>query len=380
MKNIYADHAATTPVHPEAAKVMMDVMQDNFGNPSSIHTFGRKARQQLDRAREQLAHTIDASPDEIVFTSGGTEADNLAIIGYAEANKERGNHIITTKIEHHAVLHTCEKLERLGFKITYLPVNKEGFVQFEELKEAITDDTILITIMHGNNEVGTVQPISQIADLATENNIAFHTDAVQTYGLVPLNVEKIPVTMVSVSSHKINGPKGAGFLYVKKGTKLTPFLTGGEQEKKRRAGTENLAAAAGFAKAAEIAFEERESRFNFYKSLSGHFLEALQSEEVPFEVNGPAAGKLPHITNIFLPNIQVESFLVHLDLSGIAASSGSACTAGSVEPSHVLSAMFADPKRAASSVRFSFGKDNTVDQMKYMAAEIRKIMARITTV
>ncbi|SDI76655.1 cysteine desulfurase family protein [Alteribacillus bidgolensis] len=380
MKKIYADHAATTPIHSEAANVMMKVMQESFGNPSSIHNYGRKARQELDKARDQLAQTVGASPDEIVLTSGGTEADNIAIIGYAQANKDRGNHIITTKIEHHAVLHTCEKLEKYGFEVTYLPVNNEGFVQLDKLKEAITDRTILITIMHGNNEVGTLQPISQIAELASAYNIAFHSDAVQSYGLVAIDISDTPLTMMTVSSHKINGPKGAGFLYVKKGTKLTPFLTGGEQEKKRRAGTENLAAAAGFAKAAETAIQERQKRYDAYKTLSDQFLKALQAEKIPFEMNGPDKDKLPHITNVYFPNIHLESFLVQLDLAGIAASSGSACTAGSVEPSHVLSAMFDDKNRASSSVRFSFGKGNTADEMEYIAAEIRKILDRMKAI
>ncbi|SDH57790.1 cysteine desulfurase [Alteribacillus persepolensis] len=379
MKNIYADHAASAPVHHEAAKAMMEAMENNIGNPSSIHHYGRKARMQLDQARQQLADSIGAAVDEIILTSGGTEADNLALVGYAKAHKDQGSHIITTQIEHHAVLHTCERLENQGFDVTYIPVNQYGQVSLEAVQEAITDKTILVSVMHGNNEVGTIQPIEEIADIAQANNVAFHTDAVQSYGLMPIDMKQTPVTLMSVSSHKINGPKGIGFLYAKKGTKLMPFLTGGEQEKKRRAGTENVAAAAGFAKAVEMAVEQREERAGFYQQLSDYFLKCLESEGVRFELNGAKEERLPHITNIFIPNISLESFLVQLDLAGIAASSGSACTAGSVEPSHVLSAMFNDPNRSASSLRFSFGQGNSFEEVEQIAKEIRTIVHRMNS-
>ncbi|RSL34421.1 cysteine desulfurase [Salibacterium salarium] len=376
MQKIYVDHAATTPVHPEAAEAVMDILQNNFGNPSSIHQHGRQARKQLDEAREKLASSIGAVPDEIILTSSGTEADNLAIVGYVHANKQKGNHIITTKVEHHAVLHTCEKLERDGFSVTYLPVDEDGRVNPEEVEASITDETTLITIMHGNNEVGTIQPVTAIAAIAQNYGIAFHTDAVQSYGLIDIDVKSIPVTMMTVSSHKINGPKGAALLYVEKGTKLTPSVTGGEQERKRRAGTENLPAVAGFAVAAVLAQQDMQKHYKLYGQLSEHFITSLTKNEVPFEVNGSNQNKLPHILNIFLPGIDVESSLVQLDMAGISASSGSACTAGSVEPSHVLQAMFHDNQRASSSIRFSFGLDNTFEDVEYIAKEIKKIMNR----
>ncbi|RSL31592.1 cysteine desulfurase [Salibacterium salarium] len=376
MQKIYVDHAATTPVHPEACEAMMDVLKNNFGNPSSIHQHGRKARKQLDEAREKLAASIGARPDEIILTSSGTEADNLAIVGYVTANKQKGNHIITTKIEHHAVLHTCERLEKEGFSVTYLPVDEQGRVDVKEVEASITDQTTLITIMHGNNEVGSIQPVTAIADIAENYGIAFHTDAVQSYGLVDINVKTTSITMLTASSHKINGPKGAAFLYVENGTTLAPSLTGGEQERKRRAGTENLPAVAGFAAAARLAQTDSQEHYRFYQALCEHFITSLTTNQVTFEENGPTQDKLPHITNIYMPGIEVESFLVQLDMAGISASSGSACTAGSVEPSHVLDAMFHDQKRASSSVRFSFGMDNTFEEVEYMAKEIKKITNR----
>ncbi|SFE27598.1 cysteine desulfurase family protein [Alteribacillus iranensis] len=376
MQKIYADHAATTPIHPEVRDTMIDVLTNNFGNPSSIHHFGRQARKQLDESRAQLASTIGASPDELILTSGGTEADNLAIIGFAKAYRDTGTHIITSAVEHHAVLHTCERLEKEGFQVTYLPVDEKGMVSASDLESAITEDTILVSIMHGNNETGTVQPVEELARIANENHVAFHTDAVQTYGHIPIDVTEIGITLLSVSSHKINGPNGAGFLYVKKGTRLTPSFTGGEQERKRRAGTENLAAIAGFAKAAEITHRHFTERAEASQQLTNYFLERLRAEEVEYEINGTEERRLPHIVNVYLPGIQVESFLVQLDFKGIAASSGSACTAGSVEPSHVLEAMFKDRDRALSSVRFSFGTNNTLEEMEYIAREIKNIIQR----
>ncbi|SFP93207.1 cysteine desulfurase family protein [Salibacterium halotolerans] len=373
MSAIYVDHAAATPVSTEAAAAMMDVMQSDFGNPSSIHTHGRQARKQLDEARRKLAATIHAAPEEIVFTGTGTEADNLAVTGYAHAHQHKGNHIVTSAIEHHAVLHTCRKLETEGFDVTYLAVDEEGRVHKEQVKEAVTEQTILITIMHGNNEVGTLQPIQDIAAAAAEEKIAFHTDAVQSYGIEKLDVQELPVTMLTASSHKINGPKGAAFLYVRKGTSLTPGVTGGEQERKRRAGTENVPAAAGFAAAAEAAVTDRQSRRKHAEALRSCFLACLQEHEVSFTLNGPKDHYLPHIVNIHFPGIEVESFLVRLDMEGVSASSGSACTAGSVEPSHVLQAMYQDDNRAEASVRFSFGPENTKEEMEELAAVIKKI-------
>ncbi|MGY4690435.1 cysteine desulfurase family protein [Salibacterium sp. K-3] len=378
MSAIYVDHAAATPVAPEAAEAMMNVLNSNYGNPSSIHSHGRQARKQLDEARRTLAATIHAAPEEIVLTSTGTEADNLAVTGFAYAHQNRGNHIITSVVEHHAVLHTCERLEKEGFQVTYLPVDEEGRVDAQQVKDAVTDETILITIMHGNNETGTLQPIAGIAAFAAEEGIAVHTDAVQSYGLEVLDVREIPVTMLTASSHKINGPRGAAFLYVKKGTALLPGMTGGEQERKRRAGTENVPAAAGFAAAAETVVKERAHHRAHTAALRDHFLACLREHEVSFKINGPEDHRLPHIINVYFPGIEVESFLVRLDMEGISASSGSACTAGSVEPSHVLQAMYHDSERAQASVRFSFGMVNTMEEMEHVAAVIKDITNSMT--
>ncbi|MFB5662179.1 cysteine desulfurase family protein [Alteribacillus sp. HJP-4] len=376
MKTVYADHAATTPVHKDSAMAMMEVMQKQYGNPSSIHRVGREARQILDRARIQLAHSISADPQEIVLTSGGTEADNLAIVGFAYANKDKGRHIITSKIEHHAVLHSCELLEKQGFEVTYLPVNECGVVNTGDVEAAITDETILLTIMHGNNEVGTLQPLSALAEIAAKHEIGFHTDVVQSYGMVPLNVQEIPITLLSVSSHKVNGPKGAGFLYVRKNTPLAPSIIGGEQERKRRAGTENVAAAAGFAAAVKL-FTSKELERNLqYASLTEHFLQSLDKENVQYKVNGKQAERLPHIVNLYFPGANIESFLVNLDLAGVCASSGSACTAGSLQASHVLKAMYKDGPEPESSIRFSFGYLTTKNDTEYIASEIKKIQKR----
>lgn len=374
MEKIYVDHAASTPIDERVITTMIEAMKNQYGNPSSIHSFGRDARKLLDEARQTLAQTIEAKPNEIVLTSGGTEANNLAIFGYARANKAKGNHIITSAIEHHAVLDACKQLEKEGFRVTYLPVNKDGYITKEQVEENMTDETILIAMMHANNETGVIQPANEIARLAKEKNIAFHTDAVQTYGVLPISVKEMQPTMMAVSSHKINGPKGIGFLYVKEGTKLIATFAGGEQEKKRRPGTENLPAIAGFATAAKVALEEREQRGSFYQHLTDSFVSALKEEEVPFQINGDANHRVPHIVNIYFPWTTVESFLVRLDFAGIAASSGSACTAGSLDPSHVLTAMFPEEGRAQSSVRFSVGKGNTKEEMEYIAREIKKMM------
>lgn len=377
MQNIYVDHAASTPIDERVITSMTEAMKHHYGNPSSIHSFGRAARKLLDEARRTLAETIDANEDEIVLTSGGTEANNLAIFGYAKANRDKGNHIITSAIEHHAVLDACKQLENEGFRVTYLPVDENGNVSVTQVEEAICDDTMLIAIMHANNETGVIQPVKEIAHLAKEKRIAFHTDAVQTYGVLPLSVKEIRPTMLAVSSHKINGPKGVGFLYVKEGTALKATFVGGEQEKKRRPGTENLPAVAGFATAANIATSEREARALRYSQLMEAFLTALKEEEVPFEVNGSLENRVPQIMNLYFPGTSVESFLVRLDFAGIAASSGSACTAGTHNPSHVITAMYPKGERAHSSVRFSVGKGNTKEEMAYIAREIKKIMATI---
>lgn len=377
MKRIYVDHAATTPVHPEVIRVMTDTMTSIIGNPSSIHAHGREARQIVDQARTTAAKSINAKFQEIIFTSGGTEADNMAILGTAWANRHRGNHIITSAIEHHAVLHTCEFLEKNGFDVTYLPVGRDGRVRVEDVKDALEDNTILVTIMYANNEVGSIQPIQEIGELLKDHPAYFHTDAVQAFGTLPIDVKKVGIDLLSVSSHKITGPKGIGFLYAREGLKLAPTSFGGEQERKRRAGTENVAAIAGFAKAIEITSETYEQKNEYYSQLKTLFIEILKDEGIPFSING-ASETLPHIVNVSFPGTNVEQMLVNLDLEGISASSGSACTAGSLEPSHVLAAMYGkDSEELYNSIRFSFGYGNTEEDITLVAKKTSAIVKRL---
>ncbi|CAM5195429.1 cysteine desulfurase OS=Ureibacillus acetophenoni OX=614649 GN=SAMN05877842_102306 PE=3 SV=1 [Ureibacillus acetophenoni] len=378
MDTIYLDHAATSPMHPEVIKAMSEAMSEVFGNPSSIHTTGRSARKVLDDARSILAKSIGAKDSEIIFTSGGTEADNAAIFGTAYALKHKGKHIITTQIEHHAVMHACEKLEKEGFEVTYLPVDRSGRISLETFKNALREDTILVTIMYGNNEVGTVQPIAEIGELLKDHQATFHTDAVQAYGIEKLNVDELHVDLLSVSSHKLNGPKGIGFLYQRTGIPLTPTLFGGSQEKKRRAGTENVPSAVGFAKAVEITQQDMESKKEKFKNFRELFIQQLNNENIAFEVNGNQEHTLQHVLNISFKGMDVESFLVNLDMSGVYASSGSACTAGSIDPSHVLVAMFgknADELR--NSIRFSFGLGLTEEQIIEAGKRTAKIVKRL---
>ncbi|WP_071460231.1 cysteine desulfurase family protein [Bacillus massilinigeriensis] len=378
MDRIYLDHAATTPIHPDVAKVMLDVMVSSFGNPSSIHHHGRETRAILDRTRETMANSIGAKQQNIIFTSGGTEADNLAVIGYAEENKNKGMHIITTSIEHHAVLHSCNELEKRGFEVTYLPVDQTGTISLDDLSRKLRADTILVSIMYGNNEVGTIQPIKEVGEILSSHQAAFHTDAVQAYGAVEIDVDELQVDMLSVSAHKINGPKGMGFLYVRDGVKLAQRMIGGEQERKRRAGTENVPGAAGFGTAVEIMRNhaaEKRKELSHFKTV---FLEELKKQEVDFCLNGTLESSLPHVLNVSFPATNVESLLVNLDLAGISASSGSACTAGSIEPSHVLVAMFgSDSERITNSVRFSFGLGNTAETVKAAAEKTGSIINRL---
>lgn len=378
MERIYLDHAATTPMHPDVLAEMVKVLEAEFGNPSSIHHFGREARKILDDTRDELAKSIGTKGNNIIFTSGGTEADNLAIIGYAESNRSKGQHIITTQIEHHAVLHSCEELEKRGFEVTYLPVDENGLVSLGKLDEALRDDTILVTIMYGNNEVGTIQPIKEIGEMLAKHQAVFHTDAVQAYGIEKLDVEELKVDMLSVSAHKINGPKGIGFLYIRDGIKLSRQIFGGEQERKRRAGTENVAAIAGFRKAVQLSQTELETKRSFYNDLRNLFIEQLKSSGISFQLNGLLDKSLPHILNLSFPGTNVEAMLVNLDLSGIAASSGSACTAGSIDPSHVLVAMFGkEDDKLTNSIRFSIGLHNTKEQIEKAAEDTAKIVSRL---
>lgn len=379
LERIYLDHAATSPVHPQVVEAMIPYMTTYFGNPSSIHSFGRETRRALDEARETIAKTIGAKANEIIFTSGGTEADNLAIIGVAMANRERGRHIITTCVEHHAVLNTCKYLQKQGFDVTYLPVDEHGTISVEQVKSALRDDTVLVSIMFGNNETGVLQPIHDIGQLLHDHDVYFHTDAVQAYGLVPIDVHELGIDLLSVSSHKINGPKGVGFLYVREGVRLTPHIYGGEQERKRRAGTENVPGIVGLQKAAELAQQMVSEKRALYEQFQRIMLTTFEREGIHYAVNGYETNRLPHVLNVAFFGTNVEALLVNLDLAGIAASSGSACTAGSIDPSHVLVAMYGnDSERIRSSVRFSFGYGNTIEQVERAAYEIAKIVKRLT--
>jgi cysteine desulfurase len=376
-ETIYLDHAATTPVHPRVVAAMQPYLTDIFGNPSSIHGYGRDSRMALEKARDEIARFMDADPQSLIFTSGGTEADNMAIIGVAMANRERGKHIITSRVEHHAVLHACEYLEQLGFEVTYLPVDETGMVRVEDVKRALRPDTILVSVMYGNNEVGTIQPIEEIGLLLRERGVYFHTDAVQVFGVLPLKIRELPVDMLSVSAHKINGPKGVGALYLGREVTFLPHLHGGSQERKRRAGTENVAGIVGFAEAVKVAAEEREQRVEKYLQMREAMLRVWREEGIAFHVNGHPEKCLPHILNVSFPGVHTETMLMNLDLAGIAASSGSACTSGSLEVSHVLQAMCLRDDRTESAIRFSFGVTNTLEQAERAARTAAEIVHRL---
>lgn len=381
MKNsIYLDHAATSPIASEVIDVMARAMAEESGNASSIHTVGRSARKALDESRASLAAKLNAKPSEIIFTSGGTEADNMAIFGTAYARQKEGKHIITTAIEHHAVLHACEKLEKEGFTVTYLPVDQTGRIRAEQVKEALRDDTILVTIMYGNNEVGTIRPVAEIGAIVKEHTATFHTDAVQAFGLEKMDVEALHVDLLSVSAHKINGPKGIGFLYAKTGVKLTNILYGGSQEKKRRAGTENVPAVIAFAKAAELAGQSSQQRMEQYNGFKNILIEQFRQANIDFHLNGHQTSVLPHVLNVTFPGTDVESFLINLDMAGVLVSSGSACTAGSIDPSHVLVAMYGqNAPELRSSIRFSFGLGLTDELVREAGKRTAEIVKRLTS-
>ncbi|MCC8302781.1 MULTISPECIES: cysteine desulfurase family protein [Bacillus] len=378
MERIYLDHAATSPMDERVLEEMKPHFFGSFGNPSSIHSFGRESRKWVDEARADIAREISAKEQEIIFTSGGTEADNLAIFGTAAARKNEGKHIITTAVEHHAVLHACEKLEEDGFEVTYLIPGPSGRISANQVKEALRDDTILVTVMYGNNEVGTIQPIDEIGELLSGHQAYFHTDAVQAFGYMPIDVKKSRIDMLSVSGHKLNGPKGTGFLYVNQEVKLSPILLGGEQERKRRAGTENVPGIAGLKEAVVLSNREREEKTAKYKEFKNIIMSTLEKSGVTAEVNGDAEKCLPHILNLYFPGVPVEALLVNLDMEGVAVSSGSACTAGSVLPSHVLTAMFgSESGRLTSSIRLSFGLGNTAEQIETAAEKLAAVVKRL---
>lgn len=378
MRRVYLDHSATTPVDPEVAQLMMTYYTEKYGNPSSVHTFGQEAKEGLEIAREQVASLIGAQTNEITFTSGGTEADNLAILGIADVQRKKGKHIITSSIEHHAVLETCEYLEKNGFDLTIIPVDEEGFVDPQAVAQAIRPDTILISIMHANNEVGAIQPIAEIGKIAKEKGVTFHVDAVQSLAKIPIDVKAMNIDLLTMSSHKIYGPKGVGALYSRKGVKLTARVYGGGQEKKRRSGTENLPGIIGFGKACELAAKRMEEEEKHLKVLRDKLMDGLVEKIDYVKVNGPLGDKrLPNNVNVSIQYVEGESLLLSLDMMGIAASSGSACTSGSLDPSHVLLAMGLDHATAHGSLRFSLGRQNTEADIDYVLEQLPKIVERL---
>ncbi|HDK4150770.1 TPA: cysteine desulfurase [Staphylococcus aureus] len=370
---IYADYAATTPVKPEVVDAMMTIYNSHYGNPSSIHAKGRDARKYLDESRRQIAQLLGADTHEIIFTSGATESNNTAIKGIVKANEQLGNHIITSKIEHHSVLHVFEQLEREGFDVTYLDVDDTGAIDLDQLEETITDKTILVSIMFVNNEVGTVQQIYDIQDIIAETNAYFHVDAVQAIGHLDVKFDEFEIDAMSITAHKFGGPKGVGALLVKDHVTLDYPQLGGEQELKRRAGTENLAQIVGMAKALQLAEKNRDDNNIHLMNLKEQFLVKLQERAIPFELNGSMTDATGHIVNLYFPFVEVETMLTLLDMAQIYVSSGSACTAGSTQPSHVLDAMFEDEARSNHSIRFSFNELTTENEINAIVAEIHKI-------
>lgn len=367
---IYLDHAATTPVSPEVAAAMAPYWTDRGGNPSSIYAWGQEARRAVDQAREQVAAILGARPQEVIFTSGGTESDNTAIKGVAFANRARGNHIITTAIEHHAVLHTCEWLEQFGFQTTYLPVDRQGVVDPESVRAAITDKTVLITVMYANNEIGTIEPVAEIGRIARERKIAFHTDAVQAGGALDLNVNRLGVDLLSLSAHKFYGPKGVGVLYVRSGTRWQPQQHGGAQERNRRAGTENTAGIVGLAAALSLVYRNLDASNSLVAGLRDRLIEGVLGSIPLVELTGHPTRRLPNNASFAFSYVEGESILLSLDMRGIYASSASACTSGSIEPSHVIAALGLLEEAQRGSLRLTTGLDNTPGQIERVLAEL----------
>ncbi|MCM8801614.1 MAG: cysteine desulfurase NifS [Candidatus Omnitrophica bacterium] len=379
MKRIYLDYAATTPCDPEVLKEMEPYLFEKFGNPSSIHSFGQEAKKAIESARETIAKILGARPEEIIFTSGGTESNNFSLFGVAYALQERGNHIITSSIEHHAVLEPVKILEKRGFKVTYLKVNKFGLVDPQDLKKAITDKTILISIMHANNEIGTIQPIKELVEIAHRRDIYFHTDAVQTVGHIPLDVNELKVDLLSLSAHKFYGPKGVGALYVRKGTRLVRFLHGGDQERGLRASTHNTPGIVGMAKALELCQKNMAKEIEFQERLRDRIIEEIQEKIPEVYLNGHPKLRLPNNVNFSIKYIEGESILLHLDLLGIAVSTGSACTSSSLEPSHVLLAIGLSPEIAHGSLRITLGRWTKEEDIDYLLEELPGVVDKLRT-
>lgn len=377
MKRIYLDYAATTPCDPQVVKAMEPYFFEKFGNPASIHSFGQEAKKGMEDAREALAKFIGAKPEEIVFTSGGTESDNFAIEGVAYALEKKGNHIITSAIEHHAIDEPCKFLEKRGFKITHVGVDKEGIVSPDDIKNAITDKTILVSIMHANNEIGTIQPIAEIGKVCREKGVYLHTDAVQTVGHIPVNVDELNVDLLSLSAHKFYGPKGVGALYIRKGTRIERFLHGGDQERNRRASTQNTTGIVGLGKAIELCREKMASEAEFQARLRDKLIKGITEKIPETRLNGHALKRLPNNVNISIRYIEGESMLLNLDMLGIAASTGSACTSTSLEPSHVLLAIGLPHEIAHGSLRLTLGRWTKEEDAGYLLEHLPKVVEKL---
>ena len=374
---IYLDNAATTKTAPEVVDAMLPYFSEYYGNASTIYSLGAESKKAMDHARQTIADSLGAKPEEIYFTAGGSESDNWALKATAEAYASKGKHIITTKIEHHAILHTCEYLEKRGFEITYLNVDRDGLISLDELKAAIRPDTILISVMFANNEIGTIEPIAEIGEIAKEHGVLFHTDAVQAYAQVPIHVDEMHIDMLSASGHKLNGPKGIGFLYIRKGVKIRSFVHGGAQERSRRAGTENIPGIVGLGAAVERAMRIMDSKTRKEIELRDYLIGRLENEIPHCWLNGHRTKRLPNNINFSFLFIEGESMLIMLDMKGICASSGSACTSGSLDPSHVLLAIGLKHEEAHGSLRLTLSEDSTKEEMDIVADEVKKIVQRL---
>ncbi len=374
---IYLDNAATTKTAPEVVDAMLPYFSEYYGNASTIYSLGAESKKAMDHARQTIADSLGAKPEEIYFTAGGSESDNWALKATAEAYASKGKHIITTKIEHHAILHTCEYLEQRGFEITYLNVDRDGLISLDELKAAIRPDTILISVMFANNEIGTIEPIAEIGEIAKEHGVLFHTDAVQAYAQVPINVDEMHIDMLSASGHKLNGPKGIGFLYIRKGVKIRSFVHGGAQERSRRAGTENITGIVGLGAAVERAMRIMDTKTRKEIELRDYLIGRLENEIPHCWLNGHRTKRLPNNINFSFLFIEGESMLIMLDMKGICASSGSACTSGSLDPSHVLLAIGLKHEEAHGSLRLTLSEESTKEEMDIVAEEVKKIVQRL---
>ena len=376
MSSLYFDNSATTRVKSEVLNEMLPYYKNEYGNPSSMYTIGRSAKRAIEEARKKVAKLINSEPSEIYFTAGGSESDNTALKGIAYRNREKGNHIITTEIEHPAILNSCKELEKQGFKITYLKVDNEGFMDLQELENAITEKTILISVMFANNEIGTIQPIKTIAKIAHSKNVIFHTDAVQACGNIPIDVKDMDIDMLSISGHKLHGPKGVGGLYVKNGIEFENLIDGGHQEKGKRAGTENVAGIVGIGKACELAEIGITTHIRYLQKLRDYYISEIERRIPNVILNGPRQNRLPGNANFSFPGIEGNTILLKLDQAGISASSASACSTGNPKPSHVLTAIGRDEQTAKSAIRVTFGEDNTIDDVEVLINKIEKIISQ----